>query len=380
MKLTRILCATLCVALCLAMFAACGRTDVEVPDNGGNSAVQGTNGGGETTAPVTDPTQPAVVLPSNYLNRKYQDIIFKGNDIRSTEILKISVIDTVKDAPADAYDVSDGGNRSVLAWITDDLELIIAGEGGVVAGSCKQTFAGYRKAEVIDLSCFYTNYSESFEEMFMGCQSVKALDLSHFVTNRVESMAYMFGNCGALVKLNISSFNTAKVENMRGMFNYCNSLTSLDLSHFTTENVKDMAYMFAFCWKLNDVNVSSFHTAKVKDMTYMFADCETMASVDLSSFTNEKVTSMSGMFASCDEITSIDVSNFNTSKVEDFSRMFENCAKLSDLNLSSFDLVTSGTNFDEMFYGCKALTSVGCELTLPRWCSREDMYTKSGLK
>lgn len=386
MNLKKLISIILCFALCATVFTACGSSNADAPKNGGNSSGEGINGGSssvvDTKAPnsQTDPTEPVFVLPKNYLNRKYQDILFKNNDIRSTDILKISVIDTVKDAPADAYDVSDGENKSVLAWITDDMELIIAGEGGVVAGSCKNTFMGYRKAETIDLSGFYTNYSESFEAMFSGCQSVKKLDLSHFVTKNVETMEYMFNDCNSLEELDISSFNTAKVENMRGMFNYCNSMKHLDLTHFDTSKVKDMAYMFAFCWKLESVNVSSFNTGKVKDMTYLFADCETMTSVDLSSFTNENVTCMTGMFASCDEITSIDVSNFNTSKVTDYSRMFENCAKLTDLNLSSFDLVTSGTNFDKMFYGCKALTSVGCELTLPRWCTREDMYTKSGLK
>lgn len=200
-----------------------------------------------------------------------------------TDITAIHILNTLSDAPEDAWPVSaayvngDTTDESVMAWITEEYndetgtiyELYIGAEGGVKVSNASYLFYYYS-------SC--TNI-----------YGLENLDTSH-----CTNMSNMFGEC-SVTNLDLSSFNTSNVTDMSSMFYGCSYLTSLDLSSFNTSNVTDMSSMFN-CTGLVDIDLSSFNTSNVVTMESMFAESEEIKSINLSSFDTSSVTNMENMF------------------------------------------------------------------------------------
>ncbi|MBR5294622.1 MAG: BspA family leucine-rich repeat surface protein [Oscillospiraceae bacterium] len=210
-----------------------------------------------------------------------------GSDYQRNQISAVTFLDTLSGAPADAWDVSEAGDGSVMAWVEPKgklYRLTIAGNGGVRAGtSCVDLFAGYEKMTRISFGGnFHTDAVQDMSNMFFACDSLTSLDLSSFDTAAVQDMNGMFTNCESLTSLDLRSFDTAAVQDMNYMFSWCESLTSLNLSSFDTAAVKDMSYMFYHCCSLTSLDLSSFDTAAVQDMSNMFYWCEALTSLDLS--------------------------------------------------------------------------------------------------
>ena len=149
-----------------------------------------------------------------------------GSGYQREQISAVTFLDTLSGAPADAWDVSEAGDGSVMAWVEPDGELYrlyIAGEGGVSAGtSCRDLFSGYENMSLISFG-------------------------GNFHTDAVQDMSNMFFWCDSLTSLDLSSFDTSAVQDMSYMFSWCHSLTSLDLSEkFVTTNA-DTSNMFEGC-------------------------------------------------------------------------------------------------------------------------------------
>ena len=76
-----------------------------------------------------------------------------GSDLTRTQVRSITVLDSLEACPENAWDVSENGDGSVMAWTEESgdlFDLYIAGEGGVVApADCSELFAGYENAGTI---------------------------------------------------------------------------------------------------------------------------------------------------------------------------------------------------------------------------------------
>ena len=241
--------------------------------------------------------------------------VFHSGVLRK-DVASITFLDTVADAPEDAWDISEDGDGSVLAWVTGEApayDLYIAGEGGVRAPEdCSFLFNGYEKAISITFGTV-------------------------FDTSEVTSMWSMFAGCEKLADLDVHNFDTSHVTNMVGMFAACSELSNLDVSNFDTSLVTDMTAMFASCGRLTDLDLRSFDTSKVTNMGGMFSQCSELSSLDVTSFNTSLVTDMWEMFCGCSKLSSLNVSSFDTSLVYDMSYMFYGCDNLTVLDLSSFD-------------------------------------------
>ena len=168
-----------------------------------------------------------------------------GCRYRREEIQSVTFLDTLADMPADSWDVSEAGNRSVLAWVRRNgslYDLYIGAEGGMRTGkNCQTLFAGYANAKRITFGgVLHTEGAEVMARMFYGCGSLTELDLSSFDTSGVQDMHWMFYGCRSLKYLDLSSFDTSGVKNMGAMFYGCSSLKNLDLSSFDTSGVKSI--------------------------------------------------------------------------------------------------------------------------------------------
>lgn len=175
---------------------------------------------------------------ANYIVYNGYGAFVMGTSVPRAQINSITFLDTLKDVPADSWDVSEKQDGSVLAWVTNGNALYIGANGGINAKYCQSLFYGYYNVSGINFNhCFHTDYATSMKSMFDYCPSLRALDVSDFKTANVTDMAGMFYQCASLTSLDLSGFDTSKVTDMGNMFAYCSGLTSLDLSSFDTSNV-----------------------------------------------------------------------------------------------------------------------------------------------
>ena len=263
--------------------------------------------------------------------------IFNSNIPRS-KISAVYFLDTLADAPEDAWDVSLRINRyapfseenTVLAWVVPDsglYRLYIAAEGGIngrdAASRLFETFVNLR--EVHFNGCFHTDTAVDMSSMFSGCEKLTNVDFHTLNTRNVTWMSFLFYKCASLTALDLSNLYTGNATTISGMFNSCSGLTELDLSHFDTSHVTDMSSMFSGCSGLMELDLSSFDTSHVTDMSSMFFGCTNLRGVNVTGFDTSKVTDMSYMFYNCSVLGDLDISGFDFSQVTDASAMFDRC-------------------------------------------------------
>ena len=205
-----------------------------------------------------------------------------GSNYRRDQICSVTFLDTLSDLPDDAWDVSEAGDGTVMAWVelTEDTELYdlyIGAEGGVKAGeSCYSLFMGYENAESITFgNAFHTEDVQDMCRMFYYCVSLSSLNLSSFDTSNVQDMRYMFSACSSLTELTLGDrFDTSNVQDMRFMFSDCRSLTELTLGDgFDTSNVQNMGWMFSGCSSLTELTLGDSFVTTNADTTDMFKNC-----------------------------------------------------------------------------------------------------------
>ena len=175
---------------------------------------------------------------ANYIVYNGYGTFVMGSSVPRAQINSITFLDTLKDVPADSWDVSEKQDGSVLAWIMNGNTLYVGANGGINAKYCQSLFYGYYNVLEINFNhCFHTDYATSMKSMFDYCPALRALDVSDFSTENVTDMAGMFYQCSSLTSLDLNGFNTSRVTDMSNMFAHCDGLTNLDLSHFDTGNV-----------------------------------------------------------------------------------------------------------------------------------------------
>ena len=242
---------------------------------------------------------------------------------------------SLQNVPSSAWDVSEAGDGSVLAWM-DNGDLYVAADGAIAPNSdASWLFQDFVNLKTIDFGdCFVTSNVTNTSAMFAGCERLTELDLSGFDTSNVKYMYGMFSRCTSLTSLDFASFDTSNVMSMHSMFQDCSSLTGLDLSGFDTSSVTSMYIMFYGCESLTHLNLTSFDTSKVTNMNFMFSGCSRLTSLDLSNFDTSNVTTMIWMFGRCYDLTSLNLSNFDASAVTEMNDIFTGCDVLTDLNCS----------------------------------------------
>ena len=282
------------------------------------------------TAPMEVHTMAAAKLDFD------EDAFFWGQErYMRKDVKTLTFQSSLQNVPSSAWDVSEAGDGSVLAWM-DNGDLYVAADGAIAPNSnASWLFQGFVNLKTINFgNCFVTSSVTRMSGMFEGCSSLTVLDLSCFETSAVTDMYGVFCSCGSLTHLDLTSFDTSNVTDMSSMFGGCRSLTSLDLTSFDTSSVTDMGSMFDDCMSLPHLNLTSFDTSKVTDMAFMFSGCNSLTRLDLSNFDTSNVTNMLWMFGLCYDLTSLNLSNFDTSAVTEMDDILTGCYVLTDLNCS----------------------------------------------
>ena len=252
---------------------------------------------------------------------------------------------SLQNVPSSAWDVSEAGDRSVLAWM-DNGNLYVAADGAIAPNSnASCLLQAFANLKTIDFgNCFDTSNVTDMHSMFAGCSSLTDLDLSCFETSAVTDMYGVFSSCGSLTHLDLTSFDTSNVTDMSSMFDGCRSLTSLDLTSFDTSSVTDMDSMFFWCESLTSLNLTGFDTSAVTTMGFMFQECSSLTSLDLSSFDTSNVTYMNWMFSWCSSLTSLNLSRFDASAVAGMYSMFYGCDNLPNIICSDSKILNEFRN------------------------------------
>ena len=332
----------------------------------------------------TEPTQITVLetIPENTVTEAPVHLLAApGKSISETfwgqsvytreEVITVSFVNSLKDAPSDTVDVSAEKDGSILTWMTKG-NLIVASDGIIALNqNSSAMFYDFVNLQHVDFGdSIDTTRVRDMSKMFYNCKSLQNLNLSSFNTSNVTNMSGMFGCCENLQNLDLNSFDTSDTTDMNGMFWYCKSLDTLNISSFDTSNVTNMAQMFGYCEQLKELNVSNLDTKMVTNMGSMFQHCRSLLQLDVSGFNTSKVTEMDAMFNDCSNIEQLDLSAFDTSQVTTMAYMFMYSSKLSDLNISSFN-TKKVENMASMFQGCSSLKQL--DLNHFKYTSARDM-------
>ena len=301
----------------------------------------------QTVATEPAPTAPMEVRTMAAAELAFdEDAFFWGQErYMRKDVKTLTFQSSLQNVPSSAWDVSEAGDGSVLAWM-DNGDLYVAADGAIAPNSdASWLFHKFVNLKTINFgNCFVTSSVTRMSGMFGGCSSLTGLDLSCFETSAVTDMYGVFSSCGSLTHLDLTSFDTSNVTDMSSMFDGCRSLTSLDLTSFDTSSVTDMGSMFNDCMSLPHLNLTSFDTSKVTDMAFMFTSCNSLTSLDLSNFDTSNVTKMLWMFGLCYDLTSLNLSNFDTSAVTEMADMLTGCDVLTDLNCSDARILKEYSN------------------------------------
>ncbi len=268
-------------------------------------------------------------------------------------------------------------------------------------------FEGCRNLKELNVRGFDTANVTRMNYMFCGCNNLEKLDVTGFDTDNVTNMYYMFYGCRNLKELDVSGFQTGNVTNMYYMFSYCSNLGKLDLGNFDLSKVYYLDHILAFS-NLTEIVVptydkdASFYSllldgmkfGKWKDVTdnisYETKPDKLQAGHRYVLTENAEV---SGTWGTCDwewqdgtltvkggvaqsiedcpfisseqllrkaDIHRVNIIGDITFEKEEVSlcRMFKGCEVLEEIvGLEKMD-VSTVTNMDEMFSGCKSLRKI----------------------
>lgn len=232
---------------------------------------------------------------------------------------------------------------------------------------------------------------------------------SSFANAEINSCKDMFSGMTALTDIEgLKYLNTAQVTDMQGMFQNCTALTKLDLTGMNISAVTNMTNMFSGCSLLETILVSDeFQVADDCDGTDMFNGCEKLTGYDSDSVGKEKAKYISdgGYLTGYDLEAWVEYQESDNSLTFHYDRLkseteatakyainpymrtpewlgltniervtftpafanarptgcyrwFFNMSKLKDISGIEY-LNTSNANYlEEMFYGCKSLTTL----------------------
>ena len=212
-------------------------------------------------------------------------------------ITEVNFVGSLAGAPEEGYvwDISDKGDGSIKAWLTEVSEtetdgvktvtsakLVIGAEGKVKFNKVSsELFEGFRSVTEIKFNnCIDTTDVETMDGMFDNCSALKNIDFAGFETKKVTTFSRMFKNCKSFETIDISALNSENVTDFSRMFEGCANLTALDLSTLRIDKAVTLASMMEGCRNLETVRLDNWYFApQLEDMTSLFRACNLLTHV-----------------------------------------------------------------------------------------------------
>lgn len=370
----------------------------------------------KNSSPISPTAEPetvestGIVSSSRVLRADPQGNTVFGSSVPRESITKIVFRNTLPEKAENAWDVSEAGDSSVVAWVQSS-KLYIAAEGKVSAPeNCRRLFADYTNVEEIVFNgSFDTSDAVIMEDMFAGCRALKRVNFDDFDTSGVTSMKGMFSDCQKLSDYDIQELNSplwipfgnsgVLAREFSNVFDspdrkqqirsicfqksaYNAPADAWDVSRAMDGSVLawiedteanctlyiaadggvhapvDSKAMFSDFRSLKTIDFGdAFYTDQVKYAGSMFQNCVSLETINLKHFDTSSMSDISGMFKGCTTLTSVNLSGHDTSGISEMSSMFEGCTALTSVNLRNLDLSEVRSLF-WVFLDCSSLTTV----------------------
>jgi predicted ribosomally synthesized peptide with SipW-like signal peptide len=226
----------------------------------------------------------------------------------------------------------------------------------------KGLFRGMTSLTNVDTSNMDVSRTEIMTNMFVSCGNLKTLNVAEWNVGNVTHMNFMFYGCKSLESLNVSDWNVSNATNLRALFYDCVKLTELGVAGWNVSQATDMAFMFFHCNSLTSLNLSGWDVSNVTTFEcFMSHNNSKLTSLNLSGWNVAKAENMANMFYGCKALTSLDLNSWkNVGNVKTMYAMFNSCAKLETLKIGTWD-VSGVTDFSNMFEKCYALKNIDVE-------------------
>ena len=195
-------------------------------------------------------------------------------------ITEVNFVGSLAEAPEEGYvwDISDKGDGSIKAWLTEVSEtetdgvktvtsakLVIGADGKIkLPQDMGAMFEGFSAASSIDFGADVdTSDVYNMEKLFDGCVALKTIDISAFDTADVQSLSEMFEGCSSIEALDLSALEINRAVTLRRMMKNCSSLKTVRIDNwYFGEQLIDMSELFEGCEGLSEVYVYdvSYHS------------------------------------------------------------------------------------------------------------------------
>lgn len=210
--------------------------------------------------------------------------------------------------------------------------------------------------------------------LFAGLTQIKQITFEKysetelwFDTSEVVSMFGMFSGLTELEQVdNLGLLNTSKVQNMHDLFYNCGSLANIgDVKSWDVSNVVTMISMF--CWNDDDwfnvsrtsawttLDLSGWDVTNVRSVYHMFAGCYTVTEINLTWKNTQNITNIEQLFYKCKALTTIvGLDTLDTTNVTTMKQTFDLCSAITSLDLSTWN-TQKVTDMQFMFSNCNVL-------------------------
>ena len=312
------------------------------------------------------------------------------------------------------WDISQNGDGSVMATLSDDGTLTISGNGEMKFWNSNFVVAWNSNRKNIKNVIINNGVTSIGNFAFYGCENLINITIPDSVTSRGLCA---FSNCTSLTSINVDS-NNEKYMSDKGVlytkdkksliqypckkegteyiilqgvtsignyaFEYCRSLTNITIPNSVTSIGNSAFYK---CTSLTSITIPNSVTSIGG---YAFESCSSLTSITIPN----SVTSIGdSAFKNCTSLTSITIPNSVTSIGQE---VFSDCRRLTNITIpnsvtsigsNAFGYCRSLTNIvipssvtsigDHAFYDCESLTSINVDSNNEKYMSDNGvLYTK----
>ena len=224
------------------------------------------------------------------------------------------------------WDISENGDGSVMAMLTEDGTLTISGTGNMKYWNLSDTTDWHGMKEKVKTVVIQEGVTSIGANAFYECSSLISIEIPNSVT-RIGTTAFFV--CYSLTSIKIPNSVTSIGEYV---FEGCDSLTSISVEENNPNYMDDNGVLYT----KDGTQIIKYPRGK-NDTQY--------------SILNGVTSIGNGAFSSCSSLTSVDIPNSVTS-IKEYA--FQNCTSLKSIKIPNS--VTSIRNM--VFSSCSSLTSV----------------------
>ena len=203
-------------------------------------------------------------------------------------IVSITFLDSLADAPENAWDASQAKNHAILAWTVPcaslgrGRELYIASEQVITAGSELDLSGFCNLREIHNLNLLdvsgTTSLNRAFSGMARNTDALLELDLSGWNVSSVTDFSFMFDGA-SLTSIDLSGWDVSSGTSFDGMFRGCDALTSVNLSGWNSPSAAGCVDMFFGCKSLKTLDIGNWRLPDGCAADRMLFDCKALDNV-----------------------------------------------------------------------------------------------------